>query len=310
MYLEYGVDDHGELVDVGQVARGKTKLCCPYCGGLLLARKGHIKNHHFAHLGESCRQVSRDPSVIAVPGYDNFNLHLPPRALKALREFVSRENGDIRYLEHFELIRFNQWIPGGEWELTKKAKLVLGSLSLMLFNEFQEPFILKRHDELHERVVTSASIYGKVGDLKTNLVDLRLYRAQWQRILSTNLYFLEVQHSSGILHKIGVSTRNVDERVAEVKRDLSKLLDQVQIAVLGVWAHRGNVELYFKYRYKHFNHPLGALTEYYKFDDVKPVLRDLRRMKEKQLSELELQVMRGETFQVKQLNCEKGLMTL
>jgi hypothetical protein len=32
MYLPYGVDEQGQLVYIDQVARGKTTLCCPYCG--------------------------------------------------------------------------------------------------------------------------------------------------------------------------------------------------------------------------------------------------------------------------------------
>jgi hypothetical protein len=79
-----------------------------------------------------------------------------------------------------------------------------------------------------------------------------------------------------------------------VQRDLSGVLGNVQIDVLDVWPHRGNVEMYFKHRYKRFNHSLGILTEYYLFDDAKAVLRDLRRMKPKELTDHERQVMSGE----------------
>ena len=65
------------------------------------------------------------------------------------------------------------------------------------------------------------------------------------------------------------------------------------IKVLGTWSHRGNVELYFKHRYKEFNHHIGSLTEYYKFDDVKPVLRDLQRMKPKVLTQVEIDILEG-----------------
>jgi hypothetical protein len=47
------------------------------------------------------------------------------------------------------------------------------------------------------------------------------------------------------------------------------------------------VELYFKHRYKEFNYKIGKLTEYFKFDDIEPVLRDLRRMKPQVLEQVE-----------------------
>jgi hypothetical protein len=69
--------------------------------------------------------------------------------------------------------------------------------------------------------------------------------------------------------------------------DLRPHLGDVKIAVLGTWPHRGNVELYFKHRYKQHQVQIGMLTEYYQFAEAKRVLRDLRRMKAKELTELE-----------------------
>lgn len=46
----------GELVDVSNVERGlKCDCICAKCGTPLLARKGKIKKHHFAHYNsEEC----------------------------------------------------------------------------------------------------------------------------------------------------------------------------------------------------------------------------------------------------------------
>ena len=49
MWLEYGIDPDGEMIFIESRRRGKTDLKCPYCGGALTAKKGAIKNHHFAH---------------------------------------------------------------------------------------------------------------------------------------------------------------------------------------------------------------------------------------------------------------------
>jgi competence CoiA-like predicted nuclease len=64
MFIDYGLDDNGELVYIDQAQRGKTALACPYCGGMLTAKKGQIKSPHFAHSGETCAAAQRDTTTI------------------------------------------------------------------------------------------------------------------------------------------------------------------------------------------------------------------------------------------------------
>jgi hypothetical protein len=254
------------------------------------------------------------------------------------------------------VVQYNEWKGSrGSYEPTKKGKLVLGQLSLLLFNEFQEPLIQERYQALEARAreayerhrsdvisrtqariaqleprVTDLyqavagyratdggpelwakqrefydltaelkelrTITGKTVDLDTALTDLRLYRTQWRRILSCTLYCLSI--NQGQLYKIGVTTRSIQERLAEIQADLKPHLDQVNLEVVGSWPHRGNVELYFKYRYAPFVHQLGTLTEYFRFENAKATLRDLRRMKPKALTELEQAIWAGEPSQV------------
>jgi hypothetical protein len=66
---------------------------------------------------------------------------------------------------------------------------------------------------------------------------------------------------------------------------------RVEIQVLDVWNHRGNVELYFKHRYKDFNYRIGSLTEYFQFPDVEEVWDDLRHMQPKVLAPVEMNVL-------------------
>jgi hypothetical protein len=346
MFIEYGVNEHGELIYIDQVPRGQTNLHCPYCGGLLLARKGQIKAPHFAHAGETCRQAERDQDAISLPIYDNFNLRLPGRAVKELHNYANN-SGEYNedYLATHELIEWNDFKGrSGGYDLTKKGKIVLGQLSLMLFCDFQEPLVLERHKQLQDTAkalyirsqiepeidrlkaerdalpkapnndynewkeyprfvelnkqisrlqAAIPPIYAPGLDLETALIDLRLYRAQWRRILSTSLYFLEITHAAGTLYKIGVTTRQINQRIQELAADLAPHFAAVKITPLGVWPHRGNVEFYFKHHYQAHCTPLGSLTEYYTFEDAKPVLRDLRRMKTKELTDLERQILDG-----------------
>lgn len=55
MWLAYGQNEHDEFIHVSEVTRGKSALACPYCGGLLTAKKGRVKAHHFAHTGATCK---------------------------------------------------------------------------------------------------------------------------------------------------------------------------------------------------------------------------------------------------------------
>jgi hypothetical protein len=127
--------------------------------------------------------------------------------------------------------------------------------------------------------------------LPEKLADFQIYRALLKRILLNNLYFLEIKAGRKLLHKIGVTKRPIEERVMEVQRDLTAHYKRVDIQVNGVWKHRGNVELYFKHRYKDFNYRIGSLTEYFQFTDAEAVWDDLRQMQPKVLVPVELDVL-------------------
>ncbi|MCC5633434.1 hypothetical protein LC613_38885 [Nostoc sphaeroides CHAB 2801] len=55
--------------------------------------------------------------------------------------------------------------------------------------------------------------------------------------------------------------------------------------------------LLFFYSYRDFNHPIGSLTEYYKFnaEDTEMVLRDLQQMQPKVLSLDEIDILEENT---------------
>ncbi len=55
MWLAYGLNTKEEIIHVSEVKRGKSALACPYCGGLLTAKKGRVKAHHFAHTSKTCK---------------------------------------------------------------------------------------------------------------------------------------------------------------------------------------------------------------------------------------------------------------
>jgi len=127
--------------------------------------------------------------------------------------------------------------------------------------------------------------------LEERRADLQIHRAQLRRILVNSLYFLEIKADGNTFYKIGITTRSIEERIAEVQRDVKAYYSDLVVNLLGLWEHRGNVELYFKHRYKPFNYRIGKLTEYFAFPFVKPVLQDLYEMESKVLSDVELDVL-------------------
>ncbi|MBD6619788.1 GIY-YIG nuclease family protein [Komarekiella sp. 'clone 1'] len=298
MWLKYGVNEDGILVCIEDITRGKTSLQCPYCHGGLTAKKGKVKEHHFAHDEQTCRPIA-NKEFPTLPLYDNFNIQLSGKDLAQLK-LLWKEYGAKNYsissylvtpgLLKAGMLRKNIYLTPPEYEFSNLGKIPVKALELRQFNEVQEPLLLKKLLKLE--LAFEHAKYKNAPDLAYRLTDLKLYRAQLQRILSCTLYFLEIQTNIGNLHKIGVTQRPVTMRIAEVKMDLLTHYSSAAIKVLGTWEHRGNIELYFKHRYRDFNHPIGSLTEYYKFntEDAKIVLYDLQQMKTKVLCPDEIDI--------------------
>jgi len=84
--LKFGVNADNQLVDIVDVPSGKSDLVCPYCGVKLVAKKGQVKEHHFAHTGQTCRSVTVKRDFPSLPLYDNFNIQLSGQALQLLKD--------------------------------------------------------------------------------------------------------------------------------------------------------------------------------------------------------------------------------
>lgn len=298
MWLKFGVAPSGELVSIDEISRGKTNLACLYCGGFLTAKKGSVKEHHFAHTGETCKPVSqriKTKAFPALPLYDNFTIQLKGDELEQLK-VLWKEYGAQDYAIPKDLVNFRWELKGlvesegdRSYRFTHLGKIPVGALPLALFNKVQEPLLLAELAKLeNSAAVAVAAGLSCAGE---RLADLQIYRSQLRRILINSLYFLEVKADGQMFHKIGVTTRQIEQRIAEVQRDVKVHYSDVVVNLLGLWERRGNVELYFKHRYQPFNYRIGKLTEYFVFPNVKVVLRDLYGMEAKVLSAVEVDAM-------------------
>ncbi|MEG4294623.1 GIY-YIG nuclease family protein [Microcoleus sp. C2C3] len=295
MWLKFGVAPSGKLASIDEVVRGKTQLTCLYCGGSLTAKKGSVKEHHFAHTGETCKPVSQRIKTKAFPSlplYDSFNIQLKGEELEQLKvlwkEYGAQDYGIPKDLVNFrwQLKRLLESEGDRTYHFTDLGKIPMGALPLALFNKVQEPLLLSELASL-EGSVEIAEAAG-LSCLDERWADLLIYRAQLRRILVNSLYFVEVKTDGQTFYKIGVTTRSIEERIAEVQRDVRAHYSDAGVSLLGLWEHRGNVELYFKHRYKAFNYRIGKLTEYFQFPNVKTILNDLYGMEPKVLSAAEL----------------------
>jgi hypothetical protein len=300
MWLKYGVALSGELTSIDEVGRGKTNLACLYCGGGLTAKKGSVKEHHFAHTGETCKPVSqrvKTKAFPALPLYDNFNIELKGDELEQLKVLWKEYGAQNRPIPK-DLVSFRWELKGlvesegsRTYQFTDLGKIPVGALPLALFNRVQEPLLLSELASLEGSV--EMAVAAGLSCLDERRADLQIYRAQLRRILVNSLYFLEVKADGNCFYKIGITTRSISERIAEVQRDVRAHYSDVAVSLLGLWEHRGNVELYFKHRYQPFNYRIGKLTEYFAFPNVKAVLQDLCEMKPKVLSVVELEAIGG-----------------
>lgn len=74
MFLTFGLNVNNELTSIREVSSGKTLLVCPYCKQSLIAKKGKINEHHFAHVAETCAVSIEAVSASSLPTFDKFEL--------------------------------------------------------------------------------------------------------------------------------------------------------------------------------------------------------------------------------------------
>ena len=193
-----------------------------------------------------------------------------------------------------------------EDEVTKEGKIILKQSTLFEFSEVQKRLSLIKLRNLEEKINSLKSKiqetnkfkqteyflekpirYKKVVEKNQNqnreslefvCINFQIYSAQYQRVMKSNLYFLSISTETKTFYKIGVTGRSIKERVKEINKELSIFYTNLSIFVIGIWSNYGNVEHYFKYKYRQYKTNIGKLTEYFYFQNIKPVLLDLNTL--------------------------------
>ena len=222
MWLQYALNKDENLVSIHDVNRGRSNIRCPYCKGELIAKKGRVKAHHFAHVKETCNWATAN-SNFNLPLFWGFDLILSRSYLNILKELERRdfrpqhyalrtlqkqENRIFGYLKRKKVISdcINYRVG-----LTDLGKLVLKKLSLLEFCQIQEKLSQEKFIQLQQKVFSTEDFYKDVveykktryencftkkkktidyniefgqEELKQAKIDFLIYHAQYQRVLS------------------------------------------------------------------------------------------------------------------------------
>ena len=266
----------------------------------------HSELHHLNKVNPSGLEAYRND-----PYYSQY------RVINRYYDLPNSTYKIIKSLEKKKLIDYRECQP------TDLGKAVLKDLTLFEFNSLWEQLSRSKLDKLNQEIIKLQRSVENTEKFKTTeyyqykplryqrvveknqreerisyeqtLIDLQLYCAQYGRVISHNLYFLEITTNEETLYKIGITTKDISERIKEIKNDLSKSLKSYDLSLVGLWEHYSNVEYYFKYRYSQYNHAIGKLTEYFLFPNIEPVLKDLNSLQPKQFSASEQKII-NETF--------------
>ncbi len=195
IWLNYGVDTNNKLVAIEDVASGKTDLICPYCGKALIAKKGRIKEHHFAHSGETCNLIiKREPRDIPrLPLYDAFNIFLTGKELEQLKKLWHRHKAHDHGIDRLEilpaftrenLVEQSQNVNAGTgrkaYQFSKLGQIPVGALLLAAFNCVQEPLIEQKLAHLEASIFDNSGSVLPLEELRVRLMDLRICYTQYK----------------------------------------------------------------------------------------------------------------------------------
>ncbi len=288
MFLTYGRNNDNQLVHISEAESGLAcGLTCPFCGEPLLARHGQVLAHHFAHHGSTCRPALADVADV-LPSYEGYFLFGLTDAQRQALQRVIAEYGDTVFqasvlhpitfqsLTARRFLRYRQ--QPGHWNgletvaaLSDKGRAFAGQLSLAQFLD------LMQRELVHARHWLSS----QADDAPAVQTALSIIQQEERRLAESALYFLQVDTERGFLYKIGITRRDLSERMAETEAFLRRQLNDVHLTPLAFIPGAALVEGYFKAKYAAWRYPLDSATEYFALGaQLAPVLAELTALEQ------------------------------
>jgi hypothetical protein len=274
MFLTYGKDGQGELVHISEAKRGDAcGLSCPFCGGALTAKQGDVVGHHFAHQADTCRPASASAEDF-IPSYEGYFVQGLTPAQRRVMDAILQRHGDdrcwfdagfhattLRSLEvgHFLDLILERWGYRDRLHAvvraTDKGLAFGGRLSLAGYAAFMGSEFRRSRAGLEKRDDPEASIARRMLEL------------EMARVEQTALYLLRIEAGGRLIHKIGITARPIEARIAEVEAFLKGHFGTVAITPMFYLPSIPYVEGYFKARYAACQLRIGPATEYFDFGE-------------------------------------------
>ena len=300
VFLPYGLNEKEEIVHISQVESGGiSHLRCPFCLGALIARKGDILAHHFAHKYHTCKEVEKgglDEMVPSIPFYTDFYSsplsETEKRSLKILYDNFGlkpfhrkgQQNSAFHLLFQNDILNLHkvwdrlletrhieEW---GNWHrFTRQAEIGMALLPVKAFSEIQA------------QTLKDFEFFLRSGKEEIDLLRLKVFENIHERILSAKLYCIQIpaKKRKETVWKIGITTRSAQERLKELKAVISHHFGKERAESCKVVFEEkslGRLEAYIKKRFAAARVPITYKGHSYtEFFADKKMLQEIKALK-------------------------------
>lgn len=169
-WLLVGKTASGDLLHISEAARGEACSCyCPFCDRALAAKKGNVKVHHFAHIGQTCAFSA---------GYDFFQVESEiPTTYQNIVEWSEWKLADIANYRSSLLQEIEEYGPQYD-ALKQKGYQMLENLE-----DISQPANNRK-----ERSKVRQANYQVMLQLKAFLEDHNAALPNWEKVRDTQPY--------------------------------------------------------------------------------------------------------------------------
>ncbi|MFK7983554.1 MAG: GIY-YIG nuclease family protein [Saprospiraceae bacterium] len=304
MKLPFGIYQ-GKFVHISEVNSGRTIILCPYCQQKLMAKKGRIKRHHFAHDGVGCTQhfaanffdiSSRLPHKLSLSVYAFQKLG---KIQKYYQELKSKQQNDrTKAIKETQLLTALDTTLKNLKKKDKTGAIVeimeqvnrftsqkiapFPAFYMIQWPQFKNGFTDGKRrcnyeeltSDLHEYFYPIAfepyvqflkNYHRKVDDYKEIATKLALFEKDLAYFKQFELYFIEIIADHQKIYKIGLTSRGLEKRMKEIKQDLSQFFLSIEVKPLFQVKGYAFLETFFKHKYQDCQLKIGQLTEYFSF---------------------------------------------
>lgn len=306
MKLPFGIFA-GNYIHISEIKSGRTDVLCPYCQLPLIAKKGRIKRHHFAHDGVGCVAhfsghffglSGRLPIRLSMSTYGHQKLRkihtyfsnltkehqdfnqkkvdedtIIPNLKKSLRQLIPDDKtGQVKEVIS-QIDRYlNQAIaPFPEFHLIRSSTLppaYTDGKRRSTFSKLESEKHEYFYAEVFEPVVKFLKNYHKTSyDYEEIRVKMNLFEKDLTYFNQFDLYFIELIADHQKFYKIGLTSRKLKARLKEIEQDLKKHYLTIQLQPLFQIKGFAFLETFFKQKFRAQQMKIGQLTEYFSFSD-------------------------------------------